>query len=130
MTGGVGCFTNHFYLKVVKIYNFKSLFSIKNVGVVMKTRKAVIGGLLVLGLAGIAKLSYDGINEGWFYRLCDKAYAVAYHSVPEKTQAFIRKHPVYTAGLEGLAAGLITGAVAGAACMTYSKRKTRSLERD
>ena len=81
-------------------------------------------GLLLAGLtAGGAKVAYDGINEGWFFHACDKGYAAVKQVAPATVQDFINRHPVYTAGLEGLGAGLLVGAAAGAAGMALCKRK-------
>ncbi len=74
---------------------------------------------------GAAKLAYDGINEGWFYELCDRSYKFVRDNAPEGVRKFIDKHPVYTAGLEGLTAGFIAGAATFAAYSKMSRRHSK-----
>jgi len=94
-------------------------------------RKNLAKGVLLTGLAlGGAKAAHDGINEGWFFHACDKSYAAVRQVAPENVRNFIDRHPVYTAGLEGLGAGFLTGAAAGAAGMAFYKRKERGVENE
>ena len=68
---------------------------------------AVAGG--IAALVGTAAAAYKGLPppDGWFFKAVDFAYHAVKNNVPEVARQFIDRHPVYTAGLEGLAGGSI-----------------------
>jgi hypothetical protein len=89
-------------------------------------KKVGIGLLALVLTAGAGEVVYNGINEGWFFRACDKSYAFVKDNAPQKMREFINKHPVYTAGLEGLAAGFGAGIGATLAGLAIYNRRKRS----
>ena len=85
---------------------------------------AVAGG--IVALVGAAAAAYTGLPppDGWFFKTVDFAYKAVKNNAPEVARQFIDQHPIYTAGLEGLAGGgLVVGTTVFFALRHYYRNK-------
>ena len=90
----------------------------------MKIPKPVAIAGSLAALVGAVAAAYTGFPppDGWFFKTADFAYNAVKNNVPEGVRQFIDKHPVYTAGLEGLVAGGAAGFIAGATAVFFVMR--------